>query len=154
MLIKFLLVGKNKDSFIDNYMNEYQKRIKAFNKFEVTYLKEVKNAENSSQQKKAESMIILNHITKDDFLILLDETGKQLTSQSFAASLNGWQQSGKKALVFLVGGAFGVDKTVFERANYLLSLSSMTFTHQMVRVFFTEQLYRAFTILNKIPYHH
>lgn len=154
MKIKLLLVGKNKDSFIENYISEYEKRIKHFNSFDIKFVKESKAALSIPEQKKAEATFILKELGKDDFLVLLDEKGDMFTSVKFSDKLKTWQQSGKKNLVFLVGGAYGVDESIKQNANATMALSQMTFTHQMVRVFFVEQLYRAFTIINKMAYHH
>ncbi len=154
MQITLLFVGKHKEALIETGVNEYKKRIHTFCKTEEIILKEAKNASNLKEQKKLESAIILSHLTKDDYVILLDETGKQPSSQLLAQHLEIWLQSGKKRIVFIVGGAYGVDSSVFERANFILAMSSLTFTHQMVRIFLAEQIYRAFTIINKMPYHH
>ena len=154
MKIKLLLVGKNKDALIDVYLDEYQKRLRPFVPVEIKYLKENKSSANAQVQKKMEAETILKELTNDDFLVLLDELGEGITSLKFSEKIKTWQQSGKKTIVFLVGGAYGVDEIIRKKASFILSLSDMTFTHQMVRVFFIEQLYRAFTIMHKIPYHH
>ena len=98
--------------------------------------------------------MILREINTSDYLVLLDDKGNDLTSTKFANKLQQWMLSGKKRLVFVVGGAYGFSQQVYDRGNEKLSLSRMTFSHQMVRLFFVEQLYRGYTILNNEPYHH
>lgn len=154
MKIKLLVVGKNKDGFIDEYLNEYQKRLKSFVSFEIKYLKSNKSFSEVNLQNKAEAVDILKELDNGDFLVVLDEKGEALTSVKFSEKIKIWQFSGKKSLVFLIGGAYGIDSSVRKKASATISLSPMTFTHQMVRVIFAEQLYRAFTIIHKMPYHH
>ena len=107
-----------------------------------------------NEQKEKEAQLILNKINISDYLVLLDENGKNLNSEIFAQFIQKNMNSGLKTLYFVVGGPYGFSEKVYQRANYQLSLSSMTFSHVMVRLFFVEQLYRAFTILNNEPYHH
>jgi 23S rRNA (pseudouridine1915-N3)-methyltransferase len=105
-------------------------------------------------QKEKEGELILSKISKSDFVVLLDENGEDYSSTKFASWLQKRMNSGIKKLVFVVGGPYGFSKPVYDRSNRILSLSKMTFSHQMIRLFFTEQLYRAFSILKNLPYHH
>jgi 23S rRNA (pseudouridine1915-N3)-methyltransferase len=154
MKIKFLIVGKNTEQWVESCINDYANRIKVFCPIEIKYVKESKNTENSTLQLKAEANSILKETKKEDFVVLMDERGKQFTSTGFASQLQTWKDTGKKSIVFIIGGAYGFDKSVTQRADMMVALSSMTFTHQMARVFLAEQLYRAFAIMNRLPYHH
>lgn len=155
MNIKFLVVGKT-DTELYGLVEKYQNRIKSYIFFEEEVLPDIKNTKNLTfqQQKQKEGEMILKKIAKTDFLVLLDEAGTQYTSEKFADFLQKRMNASTKNLVFLVGGAFGFSADVYQRADAKLSLSAMTFSHQMVRLFFCEQLYRAFSILNSEPYHH
>ena len=116
-------------------------------------LKKVKNLD-ENQQKQKEGELILNKLTASDFVVLLDENGKQLSSVGFSEFIQKRFNSGLKQVIFIIGGPYGFSNDVYHRADTKISLSKMTFSHQMVRLFFTEQLYRAFTILKNEPYHH
>lgn len=156
MQIKLLVIGKTDNLKIVELIQIYQKRLSYYVKFEIEILQDVKNTKNlnENEQKEKEALLILNKISPTDYLILLDEKGKSLTSEMFADLIQKNMNSGLKTLYFLIGGPYGFSEKIYQRAQYQLSLSSMTFSHVMVRLFFVEQLYRAFTILNHEPYHH
>lgn len=155
MKITLLLIGKTTDNHLQALIEEYQKRLQHYTAFDIQIIPELKNAKNMPQeeQKQREGELILKIINPSDQLILLDERGKEFRSINFAQQLNKWLNTGKN-LVFVVGGPYGFSKAVYDRADQMLSLSQMTFSHQMIRLLFTEQLYRAFTILHNEPYHH
>lgn len=155
MKIKLLLVGKTTDESIRRIEADYEKRINRYMSFEPVVI------DNSAIRTGPEPMIrlkegelILKRVTPADHLILLDERGKAFTSVQFAAEVNNWMNSSKKTVILTIGGAYGFSDEVKKRANGLVSLSAMTFSHQIVRIIMLEQLYRAFTILNNEPYHH
>ena len=156
MNIKLLLVGKTDEGSLQGLIDNYIKRLNHYNRFEVEILPDLKNTKNlsSEQQKQKEGKLILEKISTSDFLVLLDENGKQYSSEAFSEYIQKRLNSGMKQLVFVVGGPYGFSEEVYARAQGKVSLSKMTFSHQMVRLFFVEQLYRAFTILKNEPYHH
>nr|WP_042288964.1 23S rRNA (pseudouridine(1915)-N(3))-methyltransferase RlmH [Nonlabens ulvanivorans] len=156
MKITLLAVGKTDDSRIEELTHMYVERLKHYINFELEIIPDLKKTKNLSedQQKNEEGKLILNKLEKSDFVTLLDERGKKLSSLQFAELINKRGVSGLKRLVFIIGGPYGFSNDVYERANSKLSLSDMTFSHQMVRLFATEQIYRAFTILRNEPYHH
>ena len=156
MNIKLIAVGKTDHKNLQLLIDEYQKRLSFYVKFDFEILADIKNVKNLSenQQKEKEGEIILSKIGSTDQLILLDENGKNYSSINFAGELQKKMNSGIKTLVFVIGGPYGFSSEVYEKANGKISLSTMTFSHQMVRLFFIEQLYRAFTILKNEPYHH
>ncbi len=156
MQIKLVVIGKTDDIKIQELIEVYQKRLGYYIKFEIEILPDVKNTKNLSevQQKDKEAQLILNKFSTSDYLVLLDEKGKSINSEKFANFIQKNMNSGIKSLYFVVGGPYGFSEKVYQRAQYQLSLSAMTFSHVMVRLFFVEQLYRAFTILNNEPYHH
>lgn len=156
MKIVLTVVGKTVFNYLDAGIAEYKKRLKRYIKFDIEVVPEIKKSKSLSQveQKKAETEKVLSTIKTGDCVVLLDEKGKQFNSEEFAEFINKRMISGLKRLVFVIGGAYGVDKKLFDRADFVISLSSMTFSHQMVRLFFAEQCYRAFTILKNEPYHH
>jgi len=149
-------MGKTEDLKIRALLDDYIGRISRYSSCTIIEIPSLKKGSSMKEEKvkAAESSLILNKITKDDFVVLLDENGKESGSKDFASFLNRQFLSGMKGLVFIIGGAFGVDETVKNRADHILSLSRMTFPHQLVRLLFTEQLYRALTILRNEPYHH
>ncbi|HEX4888672.1 MAG TPA: 23S rRNA (pseudouridine(1915)-N(3))-methyltransferase RlmH [Luteibaculaceae bacterium] len=155
MTIKFVFVGKTFQAFIEQGCEEFVKRIGKYNRTEVLVIPDEKrNASlDPSALKRSEAQAILKHIKPEDFLILLDERGKSFSSVQWAAQLQKFMNQGPKNLVFLVGGAFGFDEAIYQRSNFQWSLSNLTFSHQMVRLFLIEQVYRAFTILKNEPYH-
>lgn len=156
MKISLLAVGRTDSTAIEGLIGEYEKRLKRFADFSREELPDVKNARSLSEkeQKAREGTDILSRIKPSDHVLLLDERGKQFSSPEFAESIQKHLNSGIKNLIFVIGGPYGFSEEVYQRANGLISLSKMTFSHQMVRLFFTEQLYRAFAILNGLPYHH
>lgn len=156
MQIKLLAIGKTDNKQLQQLMDDYQKRLGHYIKFNLEIIPDIKNAKNLSeaQQKQKEGELILGKISKSDALILLDENGKQMDSVGFSQYLQKHMNSGIKQLVFVIGGPYGFSKEVYQQAQGKLSLSKMTFSHQMVRLFFIEQLYRGFTILRNEPYHH
>jgi len=151
-----ILVGKTDESEIIRLIDKYTKRIQAFIPFDILVIPDLKNTKNLSEsiQKQKEGELILSKLNKSDFVVLLDEKGQELTSQKFANFLQKKMNAGIKNLFFVVGGPYGFSDEVYKRANQKIALSQMTFSHQLVRVVFTEQLYRAFTIINNHPYHH
>lgn len=155
MKITLLVVGKTTDSHIETLIQEYQKRLTHYLPFTLQVIPELKNTKalTSEQQKQAEGELILRTITPTTDLILLDEHGKEYRSIEFADYIQKRMSSGRD-VVFVVGGPYGFSEAVYQRANGKISLSKMTFSHQMVRLFFVEQIYRAMTILRGEPYHH
>ena len=155
MKITLLVVGKTTDLHIEALIQEYQKRLTHYLPFTLQVIPELKNTKalTSEQQKQAEGELILRTITPATDLILLDEHGKEYRSIEFADYIQKRMSSGRD-VVFVVGGPYGFSETVYQRANGKISLSKMTFSHQMVRLFFVEQIYRAMTILRGEPYHH
>jgi 23S rRNA (pseudouridine1915-N3)-methyltransferase len=156
MKITFLVVGKANHSSLIQLQEEYQNRLKHYISFETITIPELKNTKNisESEQKEKEADLILKQLETTDEVILLDEKGKQLTSVAFSEFLSKKMLASHKRMVFVVGGPYGFSERIYNRANGLISLSAMTFSHQMIRVIFVEQLYRAFTILKGEPYHH
>ena len=155
MKITLLVVGKTTDSHIQALLQDYQKRLGHYIPFSLTVIPELKNTKSltSEQQKQAEGEMILRNITASTDMILLDEKGKEFRSVEFADHIQKKMSSGRD-VVFVVGGPYGFSEAVYQRADGKISLSKMTFSHQMVRLFFVEQLYRAMTILRGEPYHH
>ena len=156
MTIKLLAIGKTDNKNLQSLLEEYQKRLSFYIKFDLEILPDIKNVKNlsESQQKEKEGELILAKITPTDQLILLDENGKSFSSIGFSEELQKKMNSGIKTLVFVIGGPYGFSETVYAKAQGKISLSQMTFSHQMVRLFFIKQLYRGFTILKNEPYHH
>lgn len=156
MKIKLICVGKTDKKHLIEGEKEYLNRLKHYNKVEKTEIPEIKNAKNLSQDhiKKLEGELIINHIKPGDQVVLLDENGVAFSSIQFANFIQKKFNGGGKNLLFIVGGAYGFSDEIYNLSNNKISLSKMTFSHQMVRVFFLEQIYRAFTILKGEPYHH
>jgi 23S rRNA (pseudouridine1915-N3)-methyltransferase len=156
MQIQFIVTGKTTQDFIQKGLDEYENRLKHYFPFEITVIQGLKNTKNLSfsQQKEKEGELILKALQPGDYVILLDERGKEFTSLNFAAYLEKKTCMGSKRLVFVIGGAYGFSDKVYEAAQEQIALSKMTFSHQMIRLIFLEQLYRAMTILNNEPYHH
>lgn len=148
-------IGKTADKYLEEGCGIYERRLRHYLSFETVLIPDVKNGGklDADQLKIKEGEQILQRLKNEDCLILLDERGKHYSSEQFSATLDQWFQAPFKRLVFQVGGAYGFSEAVYQRANYKLSLSSMTFSHQMIRLFFLEQLYRAMTILRNEPYH-
>lgn len=155
MEIQLLVLGKTNESAIQQLCSLYIQKIKHYSKFsfEVIDNHQIKY-EDSDRIKEEEAKLIFKKIKDTDWLILLDENGKEFNSIQFSDQLQKWMNSGVKKVVFLVGGAFGFHQHIYDRANGKISLSKMTFSHQLIRPIFLEQLYRAFTILKNEPYHH
>jgi 23S rRNA (pseudouridine1915-N3)-methyltransferase len=151
----FSYIGKTADKYLEEGCSIYERRLKHYLSYETVLIPDIKNGGklDPEQLKIKEGEQILQRLKNEDCLILLDERGKVYTSEQFAANMDQWFQAPYKRLVFQVGGAFGFSEAVYQRANYKLSLSAMTFSHQMIRLFFLEQLYRAMTILRNEPYH-
>lgn len=155
MKISFWYIGKNKQSFIDEGLKAYSKRISHYCKFEHKLFKHVKNSESLPPKEllKKEAQIYLNELKPSDHLILLDENGKDFNSRQFASFLEQKQLQSLKHIVFAVGGAYGFSDELKSKASGKVSLSKMTFSHQLIRIIFLEQLYRAFTIIKGEKYH-
>lgn len=156
MKITFLTVGKTEDAYLKEGIDKYVKRLKHYTKLELVELNELKNTKalSAEQQKAKEAELILKKINQLDYVVLMDEKGKEYSSTQFAAYINKKEISSSANLIFVIGGPYGFDQSVYQRANDKISLSRMTFSHQMVRLFFVEQLYRAYTIIKGEPYHH
>ena len=156
MKIKLLLIGKTDSDILSKGVDDYLKRLKHYIPFEMSIIPDLKNTKNltESQQKQKEGELILNFIKSGDFVVLLDEKGKEYTSVEFSGFMEKQMISGLKNLIFIVGGPYGFSDEVYKKCNSKISLSRMTFSHQMVRLIFTEQLYRAMTIIKGEPYHH
>ncbi len=155
MNVLLLMVGKTEDDYLKEGITIFEKRLKHYLNYQTIVIPSLKNSKNllSDDFKTKEGDEILKHTAKVDFIVLLDEKGKSFHSKDFAAFLQKQMNSGIKNLMFVVGGAFGFSNKVYEKADLKISLSDMTFSHQMIRLLFTEQLYRAFTILKNEPYH-
>ncbi len=148
-------IGKTSESYLKEGLQIYLKKIKHYVPFEYEEWPAVKVHKSTSadQVKTLEANLIFSKIKNDDLLVLLDEKGKEYTSRGFSAQLNKWQNQSAKRMIFLVGGAFGFSEELYTRSNAKLSLSQMTFSHQMIRLFFLEQLYRGYSIQRNEPYH-
>jgi 23S rRNA (pseudouridine1915-N3)-methyltransferase len=149
-------MGKTDKDYIIEGVKEFEKRLKHYISFELVLLPDIKNSKNLTeiQQKEKEGEVILSQIKESDYVIILDEKGSEYSSAEFSKVIEKQMVAGLKTLVFIVGGPYGFSKQMYDRANAKISLSQMTFSHQMVRLIFTEQLYRAMTILKGEPYHH
>lgn len=155
MRINLICIGKTDDKEIVSLIRYYLPRIPKHWNFELIEIPDVKNAKNLSpdQLKKEEAKLFQNYIDPSDLVILLDEKGKQFTSREFSEKIDFWMGSSVKKVSILIGGAYGFSEEMYQRSNEKISLSKMTFTHQMIRLFFVEQIYRAATILQGKPYH-
>lgn len=149
-------IGKTSEKWLEAGIQEYLKRLKHYIPVEIKEFAYIKNSKNltEEQQKEKEGIMLESFLHQGDVLVLLDENGKQMNSRGFSEFTNTQMCSSVKRLVFVIGGAYGFSKSVYNRSQYKISLSKMTFSHQMVRVIFLEQLYRAMTILKGEPYHH
>lgn len=156
MKITLLTIGKTEDNYLREGIEKYIKRLKHYINFKIVELPDVKNTKNLSedQQKAKEGELIVKSLTNTDHVILLDERGQEFSSMQFAGLFNKKMVGSIQHIVFVIGGPYGFDPSVQNRADEKLSLSKMTFSHQMVRLFFLEQVYRAFTIIKGEPYHH
>jgi 23S rRNA (pseudouridine1915-N3)-methyltransferase len=153
MKIEFRVVGKTNEDYLKEGISIYEKRLKHYVSFESFIIPDIKKKMSPDLLKQAEGEAILAPLEREDYLILLDENGKNYTSVEFSEFIARFMNNGTKKLVFQIGGAFGFSAPVYERAQAKLALSKMTFSHQMVRLFFVEQLYRAFSILRNEKYH-
>ncbi len=156
MKISLICIGKTDDKYIEQGIEIYTKRLKHYCNFQIIVIPDIKNAKNLSeaQQKEKEAQLILKNISNQDYVMLLDERGKMYSSIEFSSFLEKQMLASVGHIVLVIGGPYGFDQQVYDRANAKLSLSKMTFSHQMVRLFFVEQLYRAHTIMRGEPYHH
>ncbi len=156
MNIKLLCIGKTDDPRLQSLIDDYRKRLHHYIKFSMEIIPDLKHVKNRTiaQQKEQEGLLILQKIGSSDHLILLDEQGKSFTSKGFSQWLQKKMNGGYKTLVLVIGGPYGFSDAVYQKAQGKIALSTMTFSHQMVRLFITEQLYRGFTILKGEPYHH
>jgi len=156
MQIQLLAIGKTDKKALQELIDIYQKRLSHYIKFTFTVVPDIKNTKklDEAQQKVKEGELLLSKIKSSDTVILLDEKGQSFNSVGFANYLQKHMNSGIKTLIFVIGGPYGFSDDIYQRANGKISLSKMTFSHQMVRLFVTEQIYRGFTILRNEPYHH
>lgn len=156
MKIILLAIGKTDAGYFVEAINEYQKRLEHYIPFEIQIIPDIKNTKSLTmeQQKEKEGELILKNVQPGDYLVLLDDKGKEYTSMQFASYIEKKTHTVSKRLIFAIGGPYGFSEAVYQKANEKLTLSRMTFSHQMVRLIFVEQLYRAMTILNNEPYHH
>ena len=156
MNIKLLAIGKTDDKSLQTLIDDYTKRLSFYIKFDLEVIPDIKNVKNLSetQQKEKEGELIVSKLSPTDQLILLDENGSTFSSVGFSDYLQKKMNAGTKTLVFVIGGPYGFSEAIYKKAQGKISLSAMTFSHQMVRLLFVEQLYRAFTIIRNEPYHH
>ncbi len=156
MGIDLIVIGKTNFDYVKSAVDIFDSRIKRYINFNIVTLADVKNAKSLSESelKSREGEMLLTQFKKYDYIVLLDERGKEYTSEDFSEWINRKMISGTKRLCFVVGGAYGFSKDVYAAANEKISLSKMTFSHQMIRILIVEQIYRAFTILKGEPYHH
>ena len=156
MNIKLIVIGKTDSKELDILTNQYVNRLRHYIKFDIEVIPDIKNVKNLSEknQMEKEAELIINKLSQSDHVVLLDEKGKKFTSVLYADYIQKKMNAGLKTLVFIVGGPYGFSDKIYSLAQDKISLSDMTFSHQMIRLFFTEQLYRAFTILKNEPYHH
>ena len=156
MKIKLLAIGRTDDKNLQILIQTYQKRLKHYINFELVIIPDIKNTKNLSknQQKEKEGDLLLKEFRSTDQIILLDEKGQEFRSIDFSKFLQKKMNSGIKQLVFVIGGPYGFSDKIYQKSNGKVSFSKMTFSHQMIRLFIVEQIYRAFTILKNEPYHH
>ena len=156
MKISLIVIGKTDASYFVDAINEYKNRLVHYIPFEMEIISDIKNVKNlrEEQQKEKEGELILKMLQPGDYLVLLDEHGKSFTSMEFATYLERKMHVVSKRLVFVIGGPYGFSEAVYKAASEKIWLSKMTFSHQMIRLIFVEQIYRAMTILNNEPYHH
>ena len=153
MKVVVLGIGKTNEKYLEEGVSIFEKRLKHYTNFEMKLVPDVKKYVNASDLLEKEGEAFLQYIEKEDFLILCDERGKRMTSVGLADFLEKQQVNATRRLVFLIGGAFGIGNNLRERADFLMSLSDLTFSHQMIRLFLVEQIYRAFTIIRNEKYH-
>ena len=156
MKISLLCIGRTRDALLEHAIERYVRRVSHYIGFQIVALPDLKASSKLTEasQKEREGEQILSWLEPSDHVVLLDERGRELTSREFASEIDKFALRGLKRMVFVVGGPYGFSPQVYQRANSKLSLSRMTFSHEMVRLFFVEQVYRACTILRGEPYHH
>ena len=156
MKIHLVVVGKTTATYISDAVDEYYRRLRHYITFDIEVIPELKNAKNLSfeQQKEKEADMILKCLLPGDYMVLLDERGKEFSSLKFSEYIEHKMHTVPKRLIFIIGGPYGFSQRIYTAAQEKISLSKMTFSHQMIRMIFIEQLYRAMTILNNEPYHH
>ena len=156
MKFVLLMIGKTNSESLQKLIDDYQNRLLHYLSFETVVIPELKNTKNLStqEQKEKEADLIFKQIENQDNVILLDEKGKQFSSVAFAGFLEKKMHSSAKRMIFVIGGPFGFSQRIYDRANGMISMSPMTFSHQMIRLIFAEQLYRAMTIIRGESYHH
>ena len=156
MKVKLIQIGKTDASYLTEGIDKYNLRIKRYHPYDVLTIPDIKNSKNltQEQQKKQEGILILKNIQNTDVVVLLDEKGKEFSSVTFANFIKDIMLQSVKHLVFVIGGPYGFDQSVYQRANRKIALSQMTFSHQLIRLIFAEQLYRANSIIKGEPYHH
>ncbi len=156
MTITLICIGKTDDKALRTLTQDFEKRLSRFVKYKVKIIPDLKNRKKLSdnEQKLEEGKLIIDQIKPSDYMVLLDENGKEFTSVDYAKWMQKQMNKGLKNLVFIIGGPYGFSEEVYKISNTKVALSKMTFSHQMVRLFFTEQLYRGFSILHNMPYHH
>lgn len=156
MKFALLMIGKTNGESLQKLIDDYQNRLQHYLSFETVVIPELKNTKNLStqEQKEKEADLIFKQIENQDDVILLDEKGKQFSSVAFAGFLEKKMHSSAKRMIFVIGGPFGFSQRIYDRANGMISMSPMTFSHQMIRLIFAEQLYRAMTIIRGESYHH
>ncbi len=156
MKVSVLLIGKNSEKYISDGMDIYAGRLVRYCSFKIFTLPDIKNTRHMpiEEQKVKEGKKIVENISKDDFCVLLDERGVQYGTVEFAGWMRKQMINSLRSIVFVVGGPYGFSEEVYQRADFKISLSKMTFPHQLVRLLFLEQLYRAFTVIKGEPYHH
>ncbi len=155
MIIKLICIGKTEEEYLKTGIAIYEKRLKHYIHFETIFIPSIKDAKNASptEIKEREAELLLKHFSKNEYIVLLDEKGTAFRSVEFAEFIQKKMNMGIKNLCFIIGGAYGFAPIIYEKANTKISLSNMTFSHQMIRLFFVEQCYRAFSILKNEPYH-
>lgn len=156
MKVLIIHCGKTEEAYLNSGIEKYEKRLKHYLSIDTLYLPALKNTQalSKEEQKEKEGVLILSKISNTDFIVLLDEKGKQFSSVDFSKYIVQHMNSATRRIVFITGGPYGFSADVYAKANFKISLSPMTFSHQMVRLFFIEQLYRAMTIKKGEPYHH
>src|SRR6056297_1208013 len=156
MQLTLVMIGKNKESFVEEGFNHFIKRIKKYVSFQTKEVPGLKKSKNLSAEeiKREEGVRLLKHIPKGSEIVLLDERGSRMSSEKFAKWVEKKMTHGGQSMCFIIGGAYGFSEEVYKKASFKLSLSDMTFSHQLIRIIFAEQLYRALTIIKGEPYHH
>ena len=149
------VIGKTNNNWLSQMLDDYKKRIQKYQRFEILIIPNLKNKVylSKSVQKQREGELVMRRLDESDYLIVLDKDGKQMDSLLFSKFIDNKRMGSQKRLIFLIGGSYGLAESVYKRANEKISFSKMTFSHQMIRLFFLEQLYRANTILKNEPYH-